>query len=90
MSIATQHILELDARGGTRYIEYIKSHFGVTSSDARLQRAEFLGGKSIPLNVIQVAQTSAGNENNPLADLGAFGQTGFSRNLFSKAFTEHG
>lgn len=90
MSIATQHILELDARGGTRYIEYIKSHFGVTSGDARLQRAEFLGGKSIPLNVIQVAQTSAGNENNPLADLGAFGQTGFSRNLFSKAFTEHG
>jgi len=53
-----QKLLERDARGGTRYIETIKSHFGVTSPDARLQRPEYLGGGSTPVVINPVAQTS--------------------------------
>lgn len=87
-----QKLLEKDARGGTRYVEYILSHFGVTSPDARLQNPEFLGGKRIPLNVQQVAQTNAPNIaglNDSLGSLSAYSLTnGNSR--FSKGFTEHG
>ena len=54
-----QKLLERDARGGTRYTEIIRSHFGVVSPDARLQRPEYLGGSSVPVNIAPVAQTSA-------------------------------
>ena len=54
-----QKLLERDARGGTRYTEIIRSHFGVMSPDARLQRPEYLGGSSVPVNIAPVAQTSA-------------------------------
>lgn len=54
-----QKLFERDARGGTRYTEIIKAHFGVTSPDARLQRPEYLGGGSTPINIHPVAQTSA-------------------------------
>lgn len=57
-SFAVQHLLEADARGGTRYIEQNRVHFGVTSPDARLQRTEFLGGDSVPYNQQAVAQTT--------------------------------
>lgn len=57
-SFAVQHLLEADARGGTRYIEQNRVHFGVTSPDARLQRPEFLGGDSVPYNQQAVAQTT--------------------------------
>ena len=87
-----QKLLEADARGGSRYVEYILAHFGVTSPDARLQNPEFLGGKRIPLNVQQVAQTNAPNMvsmNDSLGSLSAYSLTnGNSR--FSKGFTEHG
>lgn len=87
-----QAMLELDARGGTRYNEYILSHFGVSSPDARLQRPEFLGGKRTPLGVQQVAQTTRAtndNENGILGSLGAYSlSNGSSR--FSKGFVEHG
>ena len=54
-----QEFLEKNARGGARYIEVIKAHFGVQSSDGRLQRAEYLGGSSIPLKISEVLQTNA-------------------------------
>ena len=54
-----QKLLERDARGGTRYTEIIRSHFGVVSPDSRLQRPEYLGGSSVPVNIAPVAQTSA-------------------------------
>ena len=54
-----QRLLERDARGGTRYTEIIRSHFGVVSPDSRLQRPEYLGGSSVPVNIAPVAQTSA-------------------------------
>ena len=58
-AIRLQEWLEKNARGGSRYIESILSHFGVRSSDARLQRPEFLGGGQVPINVSEVLQTSA-------------------------------
>ena len=50
-------MLERDARAGTRYTEIVQSHFGVTSPDARLQRPEYLGGGSTPVQITAVAQT---------------------------------
>ena len=59
LAFATQKFLEIQARGGSRYIEVIKNHFNVTSPDARLQRPEYLGGGSSPVNISPVAQTSS-------------------------------
>ena len=84
-----QKMLEKDARGGTRYREYILSHFGVSVADARVQVPEFLGGKRSPLNVQQVAQTSQNTADSPLASLGAYSLS-FGKAGFSKGFTEHG
>lgn len=85
-----QKLYERDARGGTRYIELLKSHFGVTSPDARLQRPEYLGGSSAPLNVSQVPQTSSTDATTPQGNLAAFGTAGLSGHGFNKSFVEHG
>lgn len=87
---AIQRFLERDARGGTRYTELIKSHFGVTSSDSRLQRPEYLGGGSHPLSVEAVAQTSSSDATSPQGNLGAYGVSGGSNIGFTKSFEEHG
>lgn len=84
-----QKFLERDARGGTRYIELIKSHFGVTSPDARLQRPEFLGGNSIAINVNQVVQSS-GTAETPQGTTAAFSLTTDRHGDFTRSFTEHG
>ena len=87
---AIQRLLEKDARGGTRYTELIRSHFGVTSSDSRLQRPEYLGGGSHPLSVNPVAQTSSSDTSSPQGNLGAYGVAS-GRNIgFTKSFEEHG
>ena len=57
-AFAVQQTLERDARGGTRYTEIVRSHFGVISPDARLQRPEYLGGGSSMVNINPIAQTS--------------------------------
>jgi hypothetical protein len=61
LRIATrlQRWLEKNARVGGRYIEQILAHFGVHSSDARLQRAEYLGGFSAPIQINEVEQNSS-------------------------------
>ena len=88
-----QKLLERDARGGTRYTEIIQSHFGVTSPDARLQRPEYLGGGSTPVNINPIAQTSAtdpsGPDASPQGNLAAMGTVGITGNGFTKSFTEH-
>nr|WDY38269.1 major capsid protein [Rattus norvegicus microvirus] len=84
-----QKLLEKDARGGTRYAEILKEHYGVTTPDSVLQRPEYLGGKRIPLNVYQTVQTSKTDGNNPLGDLGAFSLSS-GRAGYTKGFTEHG
>lgn len=89
LAFQTQKMLEKDARGGTRYREYILSHFGVSVADSRVQVPEFLGGKRSPLNVQQVAQTSQNTAGSPLASLGAYSLS-FGKAGFSKGFTEHG
>lgn len=89
LSFATQRILEKDARGGTRYTEVIKQHFGVTSPDARQQRPEYLGGKRIPINMQQVIQNSSSDTTSPLGYTGAMSITGDTDHSFTKSFTEH-
>lgn len=86
-----QRLLERDARGGTRYIEIIKAHFGVTSPDARLQRPEYLGGGSSPVNFSPVAQTQATNEGGtPQGNLAAIATANLQGHGFTQSFTEHG
>ncbi len=84
----TQKLLERDARGGTRYTEIVRSHFGVTSPDARLQRPEFLGGGSTPIVVNQVANTSS-TATEPQGDLAGYGTASLMGHGFTKSFTEH-
>ena len=86
----TQKMLERDARGGTRYTEVIRSHFGVTSPDARLQRPEFLGGGTSRVNITPVEQNTPGEPlASPQGNLAAFGTAHLSNHGFTKSFTEH-
>lgn len=85
-----QKLYERDARGGTRYTEIIKSHFGVISPDARLQRPEYLGGGTSPVNVSPIAQTSAtGATGTPQGNLAAIGTFTMLDHGFVKSFSEH-
>jgi len=84
-----QEWLEKMARGGARYIEQIRAHFGVTSSDARLQRPEFLGGGKIPVSISEVLQTSEDGET-PLANMAGHGVASGGINNFRSFFEEHG
>ena len=87
-SFLVQQLLERDARGGTRYTELIRSHFGVTSPDARLQRPEYIGGGSTPLAITPIAQT-APTTGLTVGALGAAGTASGSHSA-SVAATEHG
>lgn len=86
-----QKLYERDARGGTRYIEILKSHFGVTSPDARLQRPEYLGGSRVPININQVIQNSGTPDTGtPQGTVTAYSLTTDSHSEFTKSFVEHG
>ena len=85
-----QRLYERDARGGTRYTEILRSHFGVVSPDARLQRPEYLGGSSVRVNINPVQQTSATDATSPQGNLAAFGVVSDRVNGFKKSFVEHG
>ena len=89
-AFAIQRLYEKDARGGTRYIEIIKSHFNVDSPDARLQRPEYLGGKRIPINTTQVVQNSSTDDTSAQGNITAYSLTGDKDSSFTKSFTEHG
>lgn len=92
-SFAIQRLYERDARGGTRYAEILKSHFGVVSPDARLQRPEYLGGGSTMVNVSPVAQTSqttTTGDPSPQGNLAAIGTVNVGGHGFTKSFVEHG
>ena len=90
-AVALQQLLERDARGGTRYTEILRAHFGVTSPDARLQRPELLGSFSVPLALHTVPQSSGtgSSSSTPQGNLSAFGVASGSARAFSKSFTEH-
>jgi len=92
-SFQIQKLLERDARGGTRYTEIIRAHFGVASPDARLQRPEYLGGGSTPINISPIAQTGgtgASGTTTPQGNLAAFGTYMANGHGFTQSFVEHG
>ena len=89
-AFAIQKYYENAGLHGTRYIEYIKGVFGVTSSDARLQRAEYLGGTRIPLNIDQIIQTSSTDNTSPQGNTAGFSCTIDKDSMFTKSFEEHG
>ena len=87
-----QRLAEKDARGGTRYTEIVRSHFNVTSPDARLQRPEFLGGSTSRVQVQPIPRTNqtALVADTNVGDLGALGTVASNNDGFTKSFTEHG
>lgn len=89
-AIAVQHILERDARTGTRYKEILQGAWGVTSPDARLDRSEYIGGYRLPININQVIQTSSTDSTSPQGNTAAFSMTTMSRNMATYSATEHG
>lgn len=92
-SFQIQKLLERDARGGTRYTEIVRSHFGVISPDARLQRPEYIGGGSTTVNINPIAQTSGTGQTGqttPLGNLAAMGTALAHNHGFTQSFTEHG
>jgi hypothetical protein len=91
LAFQIQKFYEQQARGGSRYTELVRSFFGVTSPDARLQRPEYLGGNRVPINVNQIIQQS-GTESSGTPQGTVVGQslTTDSHSDFTKSFTEHG
>lgn len=92
-AVTIQQLLEKDARGGTRYTEIVQAHFGVRSPDARLQRPEYLGGGSTPINVTPISQqsgTGGSGTTTPLGTLGAAATASGANHNFSYSATEHG
>lgn len=85
-----QKMYEKDARGGTRYTEILRAHFGVVSPDARLQRPEYLGGSSTRINVTPVVQNGPTDSTSPQGNLAAYGVAGDYSHGFTKSFVEHG
>ena len=92
LAFQTQRLLEMDARGGTRYNEMILVHFRVRVPDYRVQRPEFLGGGSTPINMTAVAQQSAQTTpvaNDQLGHLAAYGTVSDTHG-FTYSADEHG
>lgn len=89
-AIALQHILEADARGGTRYVELLAHEFGVTSPDSRLQRSEYIGGSCVPININQVIQTSATDGTSPQGNTAAYSMTTSRDKMVKYSAVEHG
>lgn len=90
-----QKLYERDARGGTRYTEILRSHFGVVSPDSRLQRPEYLGGSESPVIINPVVQNSATGSTGaetPQGNLAAYGlaSSTAAKHGFTKSFVEHG
>lgn len=90
LAFQTQKYFEKLARGGSRYTEMIKSMFGVTNPDYRMQRPEYLGGNRIPITMSQVVQQSQTTESSPQGTVAAVSLTTDSHSDFTKSFTEHG
>lgn len=91
LAFQIQKLYERDARGGTRYISILKSHFGVTSPDARLQRPEYLGGNRIPITISQVVQQSGtADGTTPQGTTTGMSLTTDTNDDFVRSFTEHG
>ena len=89
MAFSIQRLYELDATGGTRYIEQIRAHFKVNVPDARLQRPEYVGGKRVNINMMDVIQTSSTDNTSPLGHEAGESKTIDNEQYIETAFTEH-
>lgn len=85
-----QMLLEMDARGGTRYTEILRAHFSVISPDFRLQRPEYLGGRSTRISINQVPQTNSSDSTSPQGNLAAYATATSQGEGYIKSFVEHG
>ena len=85
-----QKWLERNARSGSRYTEVLQAHFGVKSSDARLQRPEYLGGGRQAVSISEVLQTSEATLDSPLGAMSGHGISVGRSNRFKRFFEEHG
>lgn len=85
-----QEWYERQARGGTRYIEQILAHYGVKSSDARLQRPEYITGAKSPISISEVLQTSETTEAAPQGNMSGHGISVTSGNYGKYFVEEHG
>ena len=85
-----QKLYERDARGGTRYTEILRAHFGVVSPDARLQRPEYLGGNCVPININQVIQQSGTTDTSPQGNTAAYSMTTMRSDMCTYSAVEHG
>lgn len=89
-ALSLQRLLEISARVGGRYKEYVLGNFAVNTSDARLQRPEYLGGGKSPIQISEVLQTSASVPTGDLGDMGGHGIGVGKSNSFKRFFNEHG
>jgi len=93
LAFQTQRLLERDARSGTRYVETLKAHWGVTFPDYTAQRPVYLGGGTIPVGITPVPQTTP-NPTTPTVKDKQGGLAGFGEAMgqagFTKSFVEHG
>ena len=87
---ALQRLYEREARSGSRYVELIRSAYGVVSPDARQQRPELLGLRRIPITMTQVVQHSATTETSPQGNTAAYSLTHDKSSYFTYSATEHG
>lgn len=90
MAVSLQHMLELDARSGSRYVEMLLSHFGIYASDVRMDRAEYIGGMRGSVQIDNVVQSSASVQNSPLGNIGGVSVTGAQVPYIQYACEEHG
>lgn len=95
LAMTTQQLLERDARGGSRYVENILAHWGVTVPDYRLNRPEYLGGSRIPITINPIAQTAAydaepGPVDSAIGNLGAEMHANGAKRTFTYSVLEHG
>lgn len=89
-AIQIQRMYERDARGGARYRELVKSHFGVTIPDTTAMIPELLCQSTERVNVNQVVQQSATDDVSPQGNVAAFSKTVHQSRSFNKSFVEHG
>lgn len=87
LALSLQRFKEARARFGSRYVEYLR-YLGVVSSDARLQRPEYLGGGRSPLQFSEVLQTAQGTD--PVGTMRGHGITALRSNRYRRFFEEHG
>ena len=90
LAVATQRLLELDARGGTRYGEQLQSHYNQYISSEFIQDPEYIGGKREPLTIQTVVQNSSTESGGVLGTLGAASSTFFTTENVVRSFKEAG